>query len=336
MHPTCTAAVPRRLSLWTCPPSRVPPPSPSASCPRTSSPAPSPTASVGAILLAQMLVAHGMHNGMWLLLRQQCKSNFLTLDLFRRPQQVQYPAFPTTTIGSFPQVSCKCRRLLQSIKLGQGCGVMCLAPIVRVPGRPSLLRLPQPLPSPLELVLRVCPLPTPLQTPAIRRTRLAYKKGRIRWGWEGCRPACCVDPQLPLVELWAWFGLQEEAHQVGAALRMQGRPQHHRCRDYIALPPPLGGMHTSQPLVSAPAAAPRSTASAWRPRLASASAHRWVSVFVACCPGCPAHPHAVGQLNAAARQCYTAAGLSVCLVAFRRRPLMWMCWCTASLSERQG
>lgn len=31
---------------------------------------------------------------------------FLSIQpLPRRPQQVQYPAFPTTTIGSFPQVS---------------------------------------------------------------------------------------------------------------------------------------------------------------------------------------------------------------------------------------
>ena len=91
-----------------------------------------------------MLFSHGMHNGMWLLLSQAVQvgtSSSLKLDLIRRPEQVQYPAFPTTTIGSFPQVGRKCRRLLQSIKLGQGCGVMCRAPIVWVPGMPSLLRL---------------------------------------------------------------------------------------------------------------------------------------------------------------------------------------------------
>lgn len=136
---SCCAAAWRRLP-WSWRASRAPPPPPSASWHPSSSRAPSPTRSAGELSGLRPgcppCACHAVR-------RPCCMADCvdacpppsdqrhqrpvpqlpnLTDSLLqpillpsRRPQQIQYPAFPTTTIGSFPQVGARgCLQGLQA------------------------------------------------------------------------------------------------------------------------------------------------------------------------------------------------------------------------------
>jgi hypothetical protein len=86
-----------------------------------------------------------------------------------RPRQVQYPPFPTTTIGSFPQ------------------------------------------------------------TPAIRRARLAYKKGRIRWGQAGCQLASAGRARSPPLACLSRLAAGRSAGAAGGPAETSSMPEAGTC-----------------------------------------------------------------------------------------------------------